>query len=947
MEARNPASVGHLKRENEELRAKLAEAEHELALVKNQLAEAQEVLTAIQSGEVDAVLVSGPQGDQIFTLKGAEYAYRALVEAMNEGAATLAVDGTVLYCNQRLSSLLGIPLEQIIGNDVKKLVAVESMHDFEALFAQAWGAEARVAELDFAAHRGTRISVYVSLCVMHSEAGTLCMVVADLTERKKRDELITAGKLATSILESAAEAIAVCDDTGRIVRVNKALEDLRGMNPLYQLFEDAFPLELSLGTNGPGTAFSISSALSGSTLRAREARFRRQDGQSVSLLLTAAPINSSDGIAGCVLTMTDITERKRDEETLLESGRLLALALEAGQSGFFNLDLVSNVSHWSPELERLYGIQPGVFGGSLEQWRQWIVPEDFPVVEGCGREAIRTGELNCEWRIIRQSDGEIRWLSARGRVLRDGSGNPVRLVGINVDITERKRAEEALRKSEERFRMVLEGVKDHAIFMLDRQGLVTTWNAGAQHLKGYTADQILGQHFSRFYLPEDVLAGKPQRELELAALHGQYSEEAWRVRQDGSRFLASMTTTALHDTQGQLLGFTRIVRDVTELRQTEEKLRMATERFQVALKGSSVVVFNQDLDLRYTWIYNASLGYEASEVIGKRDVDIFECAEDAAVTEAIKRDVINSGTSRRQEVLIRWKGEGLYFDLVVEPLRDVGGHIIGVTCAAVDVSARKRAEQLLLRAEETLRRAEKLEVAERLAAVIAHEVNNPLTSVANLLYLLDGKLPPTENQYLQLAQKELSRATQAVTQNLRFHRQQSLPTPARIPALIDSVLANFEGRLRDSEIVVLRQYNPVAALNCWADDLRQVIACVLSNAVDSMRPSGGKLLLRVAEAKGQTTAGQATGIRITIADTGHGMPPEVLKRASEAFFTTKGITGTGLGLWVSQNVIHRHSGTLRIKSSTSEKYRGTVVRIFLPFATDSTLSAETRKQTSH
>ena len=169
------------------------------------------------------MLVSGPQGDQIFTLKGAEYAYRALAEAMNEGAATLAVDGTVLYCNQRLSSLLGIPLEQIIGNDVKKLVAVESMHDFEALFAHR-GAEARVAELDFAAHRGTRISVYVSLCVMHSEAGTLCMVVADLTERKKRDELITAGKLATSILESAAEAIAVCDDTGRIVRVNKALE---------------------------------------------------------------------------------------------------------------------------------------------------------------------------------------------------------------------------------------------------------------------------------------------------------------------------------------------------------------------------------------------------------------------------------------------------------------------------------------------------------------------------------------------------------------------------------------------------------------------------------------------------------------------------------------------------------------------------------------------------
>src|SRR6266513_1650115 len=298
------ASSEERTREIASLRVRLAEAE-------SKLAEAQEVIQAIQSGEVDAVVVSRPEGDQVFTLRGAEYAYRALVEAMNEGAATLGADGTVLYCNQRLSDLVGIPLEQIIGNAGASLVAQESKHEFDAAISQARRGKPCKTELDFLSRHGSRVPVYISVREMSAvDPPALCMVVTDLTERKKRDELIAAGRLATSILESAAEAIAVCDETGKIIRVNKALEDLCGFNPLFQDFDTALPLEVQEHLSGPVKPFAISDALSGGTLRAREVHLCPKNKDFIPLLLTVAQIKAPSGVVGCVLTMTDITERK-------------------------------------------------------------------------------------------------------------------------------------------------------------------------------------------------------------------------------------------------------------------------------------------------------------------------------------------------------------------------------------------------------------------------------------------------------------------------------------------------------------------------------------------------------------------------------------------------------------------------------------------------------------
>lgn len=303
-----------LQRENELLRSRLAE-------VENRLSDALEVIAAIQSGEVDAVVVSGPEGEQVFTLKGAESAYRALVEAMNEGAATIGFDGTLLYCNQRLAAMLGISLDQIMGRPVADLIGNHAMETIKPLFDRALNGLPAIADVEIPSADGRVVSTHVSISRMKSDEPTaLCMVVTDVTESKKWEDLISAGKLTNSILDSSAEGIAVCDETGHIVSLNGVLKRLCGANPILEHFDKAFPLEVGDSTDPPAF-FTIASSLE-RPIKSKEVRLRRSDGSTYSLLLSSGQITSSIGVAGCVLTLTDITGRKRIEEALLRSEKL-------------------------------------------------------------------------------------------------------------------------------------------------------------------------------------------------------------------------------------------------------------------------------------------------------------------------------------------------------------------------------------------------------------------------------------------------------------------------------------------------------------------------------------------------------------------------------------------------------------------------------------------------
>ncbi len=231
-------------------------------------------------------------------------------------------------------------------------------------------------------------------------------------------------------------------------------------------------------------------------------------------------------------------------------------------------------------------------------------------------------------------------------------------------------------------------------------------------------------------------------------------------------------------------------------------------------------------------------------------------------------------------------------------------------------------------AEAVVRQTEKLALVGRLASSIAHEINNPLEAVTNLLYLLNGTPLSEEQQgYLDTAQRELARVSQIAAQTLTFNRQRDMKGQASVPALLDSVLVLYQGRLAGSQTVVERSYQNTAPILCYPGELRQLFANLIGNAFDATR-SGGCILLRERSATHPKTGEH--GIRITVADTGHGMGAEVKAHLFEAFKSTKGNNGSGLGLWISKGIVEKHCGSIQFRSSTDSNVHGTVFAIFIP-----------------
>ncbi|MGC2164107.1 MAG: ATP-binding protein [Silvibacterium sp.] len=242
------------------------------------------------------------------------------------------------------------------------------------------------------------------------------------------------------------------------------------------------------------------------------------------------------------------------------------------------------------------------------------------------------------------------------------------------------------------------------------------------------------------------------------------------------------------------------------------------------------------------------------------------------------------------------------------------------------------------RAEDALRRSEKLVAAGRLAASIAHEINNPLEAVTNLLFLIgQGQLDAESAGYVDLAAHEVARVSEITQQTLRFYRQSTLPVMSNVSDLVESVLALHHGRVAALQVEVCRRYAPDIKLFCFAGELRQLFANLIGNAMDAMTPAGGRLFLRVRYARSLTQP-EESGVRVTVADTGSGMSREVQRHIFEPFFTTKEATGTGLGLWVSEEIIGKHKGVIRLRSrSGAEKGNpsGTVFTVFFPLRPES------------
>ncbi len=414
--------------------------------------------------------------------------------------------------------------------------------------------------------------VFYSLSSSRSQALKLAaQMTKDLRETEERFRRIA---------ENASDLIALIDPQGRRVYVNPAYDTLFGDHKAMvgtDSFEDVHPEDRERVRK------SFFDTVNDGKARRTEFRFLLPNGEERHIESQASSVLDSYGKVALVVRVSrDVTERRKTYEALRARDLQLQEAQAVANLGIWERDVRKDLSTWSDQLYRIFGVTRDQFTPSREEFLALVHPEDRARVAMSWKSLLESGPslLDNQFRIVRP-DGTVRTVYTRLHVDRDGSGRAVRILGVCQDVTDRKLAEEEARATEERFRTMVENVRDYAIYMLDPRGYITSWNLGAERIKGYLADETIGRHYSLFFLPEHTERGDPGLQLEFAAIQGRYESEGWSVRKDGSRFWAHVIVTRLLDESGKLRGFSRITHDITERRRAEEDLHSYADRLRV------------------------------------------------------------------------------------------------------------------------------------------------------------------------------------------------------------------------------------------------------------------------------------------------------------------------------------------------------------------------------
>jgi PAS domain S-box-containing protein len=490
--------------------------------------------------------------------------------------------------------------------------------------------------------------------------------------------------------------------------------------------------------------------------------------------------------------------------------------------------------------------------------------------------------------------------------------------------------------------LLIRSLVDYAIFMLDPEGHVVSWNPGAERIKGYAAAEIIGEHFSRFYTDEDRTAGVPKAALAQAAETGRFTAEAWRVRKDGSRFWAMVVIDPIRQ-DGKLVGFAKITRDMTEQHNAQIAALESERKFRLLVQGViDYAIYMLDPEGVITnWNTGAARikGYSEEEVIG-RHFSMFYTAEDRAA-EVPARALERAARDGRYE-LEGWRcrkdGTLFWANAVIDAIRDTDGELLGFAKITRDLTERRQTQLELEKSHEQLMQSQKMEAIGHLTGGIAHDFNNMLTGISGSLELMDARLAQGRfndfGRYIASARGAAARAAALTHRLLAFARRQSLEPKA---INVNKLIASMEELVRRT-VGPATHVETVLAIGLWPtlcdpNQLENALLNLCINARDAM-PNGGRITIETANSwldeRGARQRDMQPGqyVAICVSDTGTGMTPEVLARAFDPFFTTKPVgQGTGLGLSMIYGFARQSSGQVRIYSEVGQ---GTSVHLYLP-----------------
>jgi PAS domain S-box-containing protein len=489
------------------------------------------------------------------------------------------------------------------------------------------------------------------------------------------------------------------------------------------------------------------------------------------------------------------------------------------------------------------------------------------------------------------------------------------------------------RETEERFRLLVESVKDYAIFILDTTGHISTWNPGAERIKGYSAQQIIGKHFSVFYPPDVAATGKCDLELQIAARDGKFEEEGWRLRRDGSRLWANVVITALRNPEGQLVGFAKVTQDLTARRQAEEE----TRRFRLlveSVKDYAIFILDTTGHIS-TWNPGAERikGYSAQQIIGKH-FSVFYPPDVAATGKCDLELEIASRDGKFEEEgwRLRRDGSRLWANVVITALRSPEGQLVGFAKVTQDLTQRKAAEDAARAlAAERAALAEKERIhgfQERFLAILGHDLRNPLAALGMGTGILRQRTAdPAALQIIERMDASARRMSRMIEQILDFTRARLAGgLPLHVAKMdLRATLETVADELRAAYPATSIKLHCPPLLGSWdRDRLEQVFSNLVGNAVLHGRESTPVTL---------TVRPEPEVVQVEVHNEGPVIPPELQSslfnpfRRGERDSRTSKTAGLGLGLYISHELVVAHGGTLDFRSDANE---GTTFRVILP-----------------
>ena len=888
----------------------------------------------------------------------------SVLDQMHDAVIVTDLDGIVTGCNRAAISLYGYTADELIGQDIATFYSMEEQYIFrEQVLPSVLNTGSFRGEVRNRTHTGDYVYVHLTVTLLRDGDGRPAGMVGfsvDVTVQKlgdlalrrnddmERERETSLGAPATMrmlarAVENAQDVVLIAeaepiDGSGpRILYANPAFERMTGYSAAEVVGMTPRILQ------GPKTDRAALDRIHKALCEWKSVREElinyRKDGSEFAVEISIVPVANEKGwYTHWVSIQRSITEKsvaleqwKQSEADLLQQGRDLRESQRIAGLGTWHWKLATGAMTWSEEIYHVFGRNPALPPPSLEEQSQIYMPVSWERLQAAVRNAVEYGtpyQLDLELVV---PEGRSKWIRLCGEVQAVADGRHKELRGTIQGITERKQAEADLRRILERKRLGMQ-VAALALADVDYTAGLLSLSPEAARMFGLGDDAVVlprsAVHATFHPEDRDELAKRISACLDPLGT-GWFAMEHRVVWPSGEVRWLRVRKKIFFEGEGNdrkpvsgILAST----DVTAEKNATEEIQQSEIRFRTMTESLPQMIWTSDAKGQKLFCnqrYLKYIGIPSADMVKLRFEDYLHPDDRLAASETWQR-CMATGEPYLQEYQMR-RHDGVYRHFIARALPAVNDHgVIDRWLGSItDVHDQKLAE-------EALRRSEKLATAGRLAASIAHEINNPLAAVTNSIYLAlqDSGLSSRTRAFLEMADQELARVAHITTQSLKFHRQSISPELADLGEVMRSALALFALRFRSKQVTIQTELEAGVSVWCLSDDVRQVFTNLLSNSLDATRDHG-RIRIRIKPCY-ISIRNRVPGVRVVIADNGVGVPEAIKARIFEPFVSTKPETGIGLGLWICEGIVKKHGGRTRLRSRTGPKQPGTVVSLFFP-----------------